>query len=37
MALSAGEHSVKVIVGGKEWSRSVQIAPGEIAIHADIR
>ncbi len=34
--LAVGEHVVKVTIGGKEWSRCVQITTGETRIHADI-
>lgn len=36
IAIAAGEHSVKVTNGGKEWSRSIQITAGEITIHAEL-
>jgi len=36
ITLTIGEHVVKVTIGGKEWSRSVQITSGEIRIHADV-
>jgi PEGA domain-containing protein len=36
IAIAAGEHVVKVVSGGKEWSRSVQITGGEISLHADM-
>ena len=36
ITLAAGEHTVKVTAGGKEWSRMVQITAGEIRIHAEI-
>lgn len=36
LTLAAGEHEVRVAVGGKEWSRVVQITAGEIRIHAEI-
>jgi PEGA domain len=36
LTLAAGEHSVRVAVSGKEWSRVVQITAGEIRIHAEI-
>jgi hypothetical protein len=36
ITLTIGEHVVKVTIGGKEWSRSVQITTGEIRVHADI-
>jgi hypothetical protein len=27
---------VKVTIGGKEWSRTVQITGGEIRLHAEV-
>jgi hypothetical protein len=36
LTLTGGEHEVRVAVGGKEWSRVVQITAGEIRIHAEI-
>jgi hypothetical protein len=33
--LAAGEHTVKVTIGGKEWTRTVQITGGEIQLRAD--
>ena len=33
--LPAREHVVKVTLGGKEWTRTVQITAGEIRVHAD--
>jgi hypothetical protein len=36
ITLTVGEHIVKVIIDGKEWSRSVQITTGEIRLHAEI-
>jgi hypothetical protein len=36
VTLATGEHVVKVTIGGKEWSRSVQVTAGEIHIHADM-
>jgi hypothetical protein len=36
ITLTVGEHIVKVLVDGKEWSRSVQITTGEIHLHADV-
>jgi hypothetical protein len=36
IAIAAGEHTVKVTIGGKEWSRSIQITSGEISLHAEI-
>ena len=34
LAIATGEHVVKVTIGGKEWSRSIQITSGEISVHA---
>jgi PEGA domain len=36
ITLSAGEHTVKVTVDGREWSRSVEITSGEISVQADL-
>lgn len=36
ITLAAGEHLVKVTIGGKEWSRVVQITTGEIHVHAEM-
>jgi PEGA domain len=36
ITLAAGEHVVKVTIGGKEWSRTVQITTGEVRIHAEM-
>jgi len=36
LTLPTGEHGVRVTLGGKEWSRSVQITSGEISIHSDL-
>ena len=36
ITLPVGEHIVKITIGGKEWSRTIQIAPGEITVHADL-
>jgi hypothetical protein len=36
ITLAAGEHVVRVAIGGKEWSRTVQITPGEVRLHAEI-
>jgi hypothetical protein len=35
ITLPIGEHIVKITIGGKEWSRSIQITPGEITVHAE--
>jgi hypothetical protein len=34
--VAAGEHAVKVTIGGKEWSRTVQVTSGEISLDAEI-
>jgi hypothetical protein len=36
ITLTVGEHVLKVTVGGREWSRTVQITAGEITVHADL-
>jgi hypothetical protein len=36
LTIAAGEHIVKVVSGGKEWSRSIHITNGEISIHAEL-
>jgi hypothetical protein len=36
VTLSAGEHVVKVTLGGKEWTRTVQITGGEIQLRAEL-
>jgi opacity protein-like surface antigen len=36
IVLYTGEHLVRVALGGKEWSKTVQITPGDIHIHADL-
>ena len=36
IVLYTGEHIVKVVLSGKEWTRTVQITPGEIRINADL-
>jgi PEGA domain len=36
ITLPAGEHLVKITIGGKEWSRTIEITPGEITVHADV-
>ena len=35
ITIAVGEHAVKVTMGGKEWSRALQITPGEVRVHAD--
>jgi len=35
IAIAAGEHLVKVITGGKEWLRTINITKGEISVQAD--
>jgi hypothetical protein len=37
ISLPAGEHLVKVTVGGKEWTRTLQITSGEIQVNAEIK
>jgi len=34
IALPVGEHSLRVVLNGKEWIRTLQITPGDISIHA---
>jgi opacity protein-like surface antigen len=36
LKLRIGEHSIKVLVGGKEWTRTVQITPGDTRIDAEV-
>jgi hypothetical protein len=36
VTLTAGEHVVKITVGGREWSRTIQITAGEITVNADV-
>jgi hypothetical protein len=36
ITLPVGEHFIKITIGGKEWSRSVQITSGEISLHAEM-
>jgi len=36
ITLTTGAHLVKVTIGGREWSRTVQVTAGEISIHASI-
>jgi hypothetical protein len=36
LTLAAGEHAVRVAIGGNEWSRVLQITAGEIRVHAEI-
>ncbi|HET6843816.1 MAG TPA: PEGA domain-containing protein [Candidatus Angelobacter sp.] len=36
LTLAAGEHSIRVTLAGKDWSRTVQITSGQITIHAEI-
>jgi hypothetical protein len=36
ISIVSGEHVVKVMSGGKEWSRTIQITGGEINVHAEI-
>jgi hypothetical protein len=36
ITIAAGEHIVKVTIGGKEWSRTIEITSGEISLHAEM-
>ena len=36
IALAPGEHVVSVTLGGKEWTRNVQITGGEIQLRAEL-
>lgn len=36
ITLPAGQHAIKIAGGGREWSRSIEITPGEISVHADL-
>ena len=36
ITLPVGEHALRVVLDGKEWSRSIQVSPGEISVHAEI-
>ncbi len=36
ITLAVGEHIVRVTVGGKEWTRTIQITAGESSVHAEI-
>jgi len=36
LTLSSGEHIVRVVLAGKAWTRTVQVTPGEIQLHAVI-
>ena len=36
ITLATGEHAVKITVGGKEWTRNVQVTAGEIHLHAEL-
>lgn len=36
ITLPTGRHAVKMVVGGKEWSRTVQVTAGKISLHAEI-
>ena len=36
IALPAGEHALKVLLDGREWSRSIQISSGDVSVHAEI-
>jgi hypothetical protein len=37
ITLPSGEHVVRVTLGGKEWTRAVQITGGEIHLDAQIK
>jgi hypothetical protein len=36
ITLPVGEHALKITIGGKEWSRTIEITPGEITVRADV-
>jgi hypothetical protein len=36
ITLPVGEHVVEIKIGDKEWSHSIEIAPGEITVHGDL-
>jgi hypothetical protein len=36
ITLATGERVVKITKRGKAWSRSLEIAPGDITLHADL-
>jgi len=36
IALAPGEHVVRVTLGGKKWTRTVQITSGEIQLRAEL-
>jgi hypothetical protein len=36
MAIAAGEHFVRLLASGREWSRTIQITSGEINLHAEL-
>lgn len=36
ITLPTGQHLVRVVVGGKVWSRTVQITAGKISLHAEM-
>jgi PEGA domain len=36
ITVAAGEHTVKVAVSGREWSRTIEITAGEISVFAEI-
>ena len=36
ITVPAGEHAVRVTVGSKEWSRTIEITAGEISVHAEM-
>jgi hypothetical protein len=37
ITLPAGEHVVKVTLGGKEWTRNLQITSGEVQLNAEVK
>lgn len=36
ITLAAGDHVVRVAIGGKEWTRTLQVTGGEIRLHANL-
>jgi hypothetical protein len=37
VTLSSGEHIVRVVFGGKDWTRTLQVTAGEINLNAEIK
>jgi PEGA domain len=37
VTLSSGEHVVRVVLAGRDWTRTVQITSGEIQLHAEFQ